>query len=1264
MYLGEKRHSLALILLIISGLSGYSQRGISYRHHFNEEAALKSAVAPDRSVIIDYSVSQLDLSALTNEYGSFYKLAIPGHTRTYDIGKPELPVLSRLIEIPEGCTYNIKISNVKVSKLKPSKDRIKGVLFPAQEEETKELQQKKPQFKIDKALYASRSYIPSDTVSIKPLGILRHKHLANLVISPVFYNPKRNIMEVITSMKIEVSFSLSKSYDAKSAYPESPLFTSALKKSLLNYTPGDFINGYSDKPVGMIILTDTSFRKQLQPYVTWKKQKGFKVDVLYRGDDYAGVTYSQLRDTIAGIYNSSTDSIPPPEYLLIVGSVGKIPYYGSGQVTDMYYGELNGEGDYIPDMYIGRLPVEDTAELKEVVKKLIQYEKFDFTPANTFYSRSLITAGASADNYDYYMDGQVKYGVDNYLTPANHIEDHHFYYSASGTAKDSIIKLINGGLSFINYTGHGDYTGWLYISSPNYATTGLKTGDIQYFTNKDMYPFIITNACETSNFNTASFGNKLVTAGDKGAIGYIGCSNLSYWDEDFFWAVGTGTPSEDPLYETTGLGALDRLFHTHNESPSDWDISMGQVNFAGNLSVSASSSPRKKYYWETYNLVGDPSIIPYIGTPSELSTVLPDTLPNNIQSYSFTGEPFTYAAVSHFDTLWDASYVSASGAITLNMPGIADDSCLFVITGQNRKPFIKTIYFSTINKEFLNLSGSRVNDDAGNANGLADFGETLSPAFTISNMGTVDADSLYIKLSTDSDWATMNSDSAYIGTLRAGTAVNLDDIFSITLSRDVPDKGIISFDLYLKDSKNEKHFRSDMSVHAPNLQLAGFTIDDSSPGNRNFVADPGETFKLIFRVLNTGTSNTSGQLNVFSPDEENITILEPDKSSGILQSGEVTDIPVLVKLPDAIASGTTVTLAVNLNCDPINVTGNYSFRIGRIRESFESASFRIFPWINISPVPWEILPSASFEGSFGARSGKIGGNQSTSLSIRTIYQQDDSIKFWYKVSSEQNFDFFIVKLNGVEVLRESGEIGWTLAAIPVPEGVNTLEWDYQKDVDVDKGSDCAMIDLIDFAGPGTVNYISRDLSTARIVSPIDRQHLEMEPVIIKVLNVGPDTIKGFNMAYDINDGNPVFQHFNNTLIPFGDSLTVTFDRQANLSAFGDYKIRAYGYNNNDNYTPNDTIEVNLRNNEIAGPLLVYPNPFRDILKIVINSLYTGDARVMLFNVKGEKILETEKAILTGINYVEINGRALAPSTYYLRVEFPGISHTVPVIKIK
>ncbi len=121
----------------------------------------------------------------------------------------------------------------------------------------------------------------------------------------------------------------------KALIPESLLFGDNLEKGTLNYNPEDLITGYSDKPVRMIILTDTAFRKHLQPLIKWKTQKGFKLDVLYKGAAFAGANYTEIKNSIASIYNSSTEDNPPPEYLLIVGNVARIPYYGTGNVTDL-----------------------------------------------------------------------------------------------------------------------------------------------------------------------------------------------------------------------------------------------------------------------------------------------------------------------------------------------------------------------------------------------------------------------------------------------------------------------------------------------------------------------------------------------------------------------------------------------------------------------------------------------------------------------------------------------------------------------------------------------------------------------------------------------------------------------------------------------------------------------------------------------------------------------------------------------------------------
>ena len=81
--------------------------------------------------IINYSISELNFENIINEAGTFYRISIPDHISTAAPGKPELPVLSRLISVPEGAVYKIKISEVKSSRINPAGKKLKVFSFPS-----------------------------------------------------------------------------------------------------------------------------------------------------------------------------------------------------------------------------------------------------------------------------------------------------------------------------------------------------------------------------------------------------------------------------------------------------------------------------------------------------------------------------------------------------------------------------------------------------------------------------------------------------------------------------------------------------------------------------------------------------------------------------------------------------------------------------------------------------------------------------------------------------------------------------------------------------------------------------------------------------------------------------------------------------------------------------------------------------------------------------------------------------------------------------
>jgi len=1265
MRLGINKQAIYLAVFLLFTASAGGQTGKSVKYQFTGNLQANDVINGSNSLIINYSISEFSIDNIVNDHGSFYRISIPGHTPTSIAGKPELPVYSRLITIPFGAECKIKVSEVTSTRINPSKEKITGVLFPRQESETKTVQQNKPAFLKDKVIYSTRGIINSDTVTIESIGTVRNKRLASVHIYPIRYNPKSNVLEVITSMKIEITFAYSDKISSKSLLPETRLFNESPGKSVLNYNSSDLIPGYTEQPVQMVIITDTAFKKQLEPFIRWKTQKGYKLRVLYKATGLAGNTYIQLKDTLTKIYNAATLTDPAPEYLLIIGDTKRIPYYGTGNITDMYYGEFTGNGDYIPEMFIGRLPVADTSELKTVVSKIIQYEKFQFADTNKFYKAASVVAGYDG-GYASYMNGQVKYAVSNYLNTTNKITGNPFYYfsnlSASGALSarnDSIIKMINKGVSFINYTGHGDAYSWLNLDF---------TMDTAKIKNINMYPLVISNACQTAKFSApTSLGNRMVLTADKGAIGFIGCSNDSYWDEDFYWSVGACTPSANPTYLTTGPGAFDRLFHTHNESASNWYFTMGQINYAGNLAVSESTTSWKKYYWETYNVIGDPSVIPILGTPDHFNVSLPDTLPNGIKTLSLNVDPFAYVGVSHFDKLWDASYSSPSGSVMLNMPGTSNDSCLVVITGQNKVPVIKTIRITNFTKEYINLTSTSINDSQGNGNGLADFGEKFYLKLKINNLGLTGSTGLYARISSTSNLATVTRDSIYIGTLAAQSEIIVSEGLGITISGNAPDMERITLNLTLKDDKSTKNYPIDIIVHAPDLQIINCIIDDSALGNGNFIADPGETFNLIFKVRNQGSSNISGLFRIenISP-VDGLSIPDPRPKSCTLNFGQITDVPITVKLPDLVLLGSTISVSSTLDCSPfINpLNKSFSFRVGRIRESFEASSFNIFPWINISSIPWTISGTVSYDGNISAKSGTISDSRTTTMMIRNFYTTADSIKFFYKVSSELNYDFFSFKLNGTEIFRKSGEVDWTQKVIAVPPGLNKMEWIYSKDGNKSIGSDCAWVDMIDFANSSAVSYIQKDLQMARIITPVQKDKYGQGTVTVKVLNLGKNVLNSFNLAYEINNHIPVKQKFDNQqLMPFGDTATVSFTTKADLSKYGIYNIVAYGYDNNDDYLLNDTLQVKIENTEIHDSLGIYPNPFSDQFTVYIDSRTNDRVEISVTNISGVKLYSAERSIVIGKNALVISDIRLFPALYYVSIKGTLVNKTIPLLKV-
>jgi hypothetical protein len=126
-------------------------------------------------------------------------------------------------------------------------------------------------------------------------------------------------------------------------------------------------------------------------------------------------------------------------------------------------------------------------------------------------------------------------------------------------------------------------------------------------------------------------------------------------------------------------------------------------------------------------------------------------------------------------------------------------------------------------------------------------------------------------------------------------------------------------------------------------------------------------------------------------------------------------------------------------------------------EPFESADFTNMPWQHPNLYPWQIDSFQPHKGRYCARSAPIDHNQQSVLALDIDLLFDDTLSFFYNVSSEDK-DWLYFYVDGRKRGYWSGNSGWQRHARLLIAGRHRLEWVYQKNASISQRDDCARID--------------------------------------------------------------------------------------------------------------------------------------------------------------------------------------------------------------
>jgi len=831
---------------------------------------------------------------------------------------------------------------------------------------------------------------------------------------------------------------------------------------------------------------------------------------------------------------------------------------------------------------------------------------------------------------------------------------------------------------------------------------------VNNLTNDGKYPLMVGNCCLTNAFDTGEcFGEKLLRAENKGAVGYIGGSDVTYWNEDYWWGVGNGNITSNPSYNSTGPGAYDCTFHNNGEN--NWAVVNSTLMVAGNLGVVEAGSSLINYYWEIYHLMGDPSLSTYFGIPSENNLTHTEFLPVGSTSISISGAPYTYVGITHDGNILGSGQINPFGNIELNLSGATIPGTAQIVgTCQNHQPYFGEILIASPEGPYIMVESTSFTAGSGDDSGIIQFGETVDLSLNLENVGNDAANSVQVVLSTADQYVTLTNSSAstsYIASDGTATISGLEFVISTAVPNEY------DFELICNISAGNETWESNLSftAYAPVIEV------DAVIGN----LDPGVSANLDVHLLNTGGADIHSPMISIIGDSY-VTVNSSSFTNAYVWFGgnnnndETLSVSVSVSTTTPIGHIAEFIIIVNSDQSPTteyeeNVT--FSIPVGQVIANFESGLGSL-DWNlscnGIGCTNWGVDNTESYTGSGSAQSGTIGNNQSSDMSVTLDITADGEIEFFYRVSAEYSssgnyfydgLEFYIDNtLKGQYQSTTSGGSPWTQVSYDVTEGEHTFRWSYIKDssggsTDCNNTGceDAAWVDDIIFP-PAYIESdgILGDLNGDSIINILDviimvNIILGVEPEssladvngdgtinildIVQVINLilGPrvdnaSSIQLHDTGYELRMKSDGYVGALKIVLKHDELFELNITEDALVSKahttqnFTTLVIVAPEHDHLFDYEGFFIImEVEAANSEQLIPVAlpfttsfnsIFPNPFNPVTTIVYSIAKAGSINLSIYNLRGQLIEILENSFMDAGNYTVVWDASKQPSGIY------------------
>ncbi len=997
----------------------------------------------NNSTVIKIEITGFELNEFLADSKTYQKADLLTGTFTTKPGYPELPYISKVLAIPDqaGITLEmLETGNIQT---------FENIYLPPSRESWMEGTKETP-YTENTDSYKMMTAYPIEFAQLDAPSVFRDFRITRVSVFPMRYLPAQKELQVVSSLTIRINYGKGEIINPKTAdkKPISPSFGKLYQSFIYNYQSvlDKLYDGKEEGHELMLCIMPDEFIGSFQVYADWKRRSGIDIHVTKFSDIGANATDPNIiKNHIADAYHNWD---VPPTYVLIIGDNGIFPKKlitmdGWTFPNEDFFVEIDGN-DYFPEMMIGRFTNQGDYRLQVMINKYLNYEKTPYTLSAEWFKKGIC---CSNDAYPSQLETKrfaaQRMLLDGGFTSVDTMmSDPGCTYSVS-----DVVNAINNGRSWLNYRGEGWTSGWQATCTP------MATSDVTGLTNEQKLTFVTSIGCGVAKFDADGnncFGEEWIEIGSltslRGGVAFVGPTS------------NTHTAYNNNI----DRGLYKGMFQEGLEAP-------GQALLRGKLEMYNvfGNEFYVDYHYRIYCVLGDPSIHIWKDVPQTVTVNYPSSVPfgNNLVEFTVnftsTGQTAENALVCVTgNTLFITGYTDEFGKAYLDINTEEQEALNVTVRGGNIIPFLGTLDVEQPSGAYIIRDTCVINDVlGGNGNGLMETSETILASLTIKNVGITEAANVSVTIETSDAYVTVTDNIESYGTVLPGATAVVPDGFEWEVANNIPDLHNVIFEMTATDGIEIWTSYFDVVGHGPLIELGSMIIDDSQ-GNNNDRLDPGETVDLIIPTYNNGSFQAAGAIGSLNCSNGFITLNNTSYDFGIIGAGQMEEAIFSITVAANAPIGTGVSFMYNITTGGYSLQEVFTTTIGMLIEDWETGDMNQFDWTTGGSSNWTITSSNPYEGNYCIKSGAIEDNESNYLSLQYEVFGADSISFWYRVSSEANYDYLKFYIDNIQKDQWSGEEPWTRAAFAVTPGLHTFKWMYSKDYGLAIGSDCGWVDFI------------------------------------------------------------------------------------------------------------------------------------------------------------------------------------------------------------